>query len=86
MVYGGISYYGLSDLYLLNGTMNNFAYSQLLEHYKKNYEEFKNENKNIYFEQDGARAHTSKENKKLLNSLFKKKWIQNSPNSPDIAY
>ena len=82
MVAGGISYYGLSDLYLLNGTMSNFSYSQLLEHYKKNYEEFKNENKNIYFEQDGARDHTSKENKKLLNSLFKKKMDSKLPKFP----
>ena len=42
--------------------------------------------KNLCFEQDGAKCHTSKENIKLLNKLFPKKWIQNSPHSPDIAY
>ena len=39
------------------------------------------------FEQDGARAHTSKSNINLLNTLFTSDgWIQNPPNSPDIAY
>lgn len=37
-------------------------------------------------EQDGARAHTSESNTNLLNHLFKSKWIQNPPNSPDLAY
>ena len=64
--------------------MNTFAYSQALNYYKNNYDEFKK--KNLYFEQDGATCHTSKENINLLNKLFPKKWIQNSPHSPDIAY
>ena len=51
--------------------MNNFAYSQALEYYKNNFDKFKN--KNLYFEQDGAKCHTSKENKKLLDKLFPKK-------------
>jgi len=38
-------------------------------------------------EQDGATCHTSKANINLLNELFgKNKWIQNPPNSPDLAY
>jgi hypothetical protein len=41
----------------------------------------------IIFEQDGATAHTSKTNTFLLNALFKNGgWIQNPPNSPDLAY
>ena len=84
MIAGGISFYGLSDLFLLNGNMNNFAYSQALEYYKNNFNEFKH--KNLCLEQDGERCHTSKENINLLNKLFPKKWLQNSPHSPDIAY
>ena len=38
---GGASFYGLSDLILLEGTMRDFSYSQALEFYKENYEEFK---------------------------------------------
>ena len=60
IVAGGVSFYGLSDLILLNGTMTDFSYAQALEYYKENYEEFKKNNENLYFEQDGASSHTSK--------------------------
>ena len=86
IVAGGISYYGLSDLILLNGTMRDFAYAQTLEFYKENYENFKKKNENLYFEQDGASCHTSKKIKVLLEKLFGDKLIQNAPHSPDIAY
>ena len=46
----------------------------------------KNEKLNIILEQDGASCHTSKENIFLLNKLFNESgWIQNPPNSPDLA-
>ena len=35
---GGASFYGLSDLILLEGTMRDFSYAQALEFYKENYE------------------------------------------------
>ena len=49
-VAGGVSFYGLSDLILLKGTMQEFSYSQALEYYKDNFENFKKLNKNIFFE------------------------------------
>ena len=86
IVAGGASFYGLSDLILLDGTMRDFSYAQALEFYKENYEEFKKKNENLYFEQDGASCHTSKKIKLLLENLFGDKLIQNAPHSPDIAY
>ena len=86
IIAGGVSYYGLSDLILLNGTMRDFAYAQALEFYKENYENFKKLNENLYFEQDGASCHTSKKIKSLLENMFGDKLIQNAPHSPDIAY
>ena len=86
IVAGGASFYGLSDLILLEGTMRDFSYAQALEFYKENYEEFKKNNENLYFEQDGAPCHTSKKIKLLLENLFGDKLIQNAPHSPDIAY
>ena len=83
---GGVSFYGLSDLILLKGTMTEFSYSQALEYYKENYDEFTKDNEALYFEQDGASCHTSKKMKILLNELFGDKLIQNAPHSPDIAY
>ena len=70
IVAGGVSYYGLSDLILLKGTMKEFSYSQALEYYKESYENFQKQNKNIFFEQDGASCHTSKKTKKVLENLF----------------
>ena len=44
-------------------------------------------NTNTIFEQDGARAHTSKSNLNLLNKIFgENKYIQNPLNSADLAY
>ena len=87
MIAEGISYYGLSDLIIVEGTMTDFAYGQTLLHYKNNYEEFKKINKNIIFEQDRASTHTSKANTILANSLFgNDKWILCPPTSPDLAY
>ena len=83
---GGVSFYGLSDLILLKGTMTEFSYSQALEYYKENYDEYTKDNEALYFEQDGASCHTSKKMKILLNELFGDKLIQNAPHSPDIAY
>ena len=86
IIAGGVSFYGLSDLILLNGTMTDFAYAQTLEFYKEKYEDFKKQNENLYFEQDGASCHTSKKIKALLEKYFDDKLIQNAPHSPDIAY
>ena len=36
IIAGGVSFYGLSDLILLNGTMTDFSYAQALEFYKEN--------------------------------------------------
>ena len=66
--------------------MNEFSYSQALEYYKEKYDDFLKKNEKIYFEQDGAKAHTSQSNLNLIKELFGKNFIQNSPNSPDIAY
>ena len=88
MIAAGVHFHGLSDLYLLEGTMNEFSYSQALYFYKDIIEEIKKNNiiHKIFFEQDGATPHTSFNNKKLLKDLFGDGIIQNPPNSPDLAY
>ena len=57
-----------------------------MEYYKENFDDFKEQNKNLLFEQDGASCHTSKKIKIIKENLFGDKFIQNSPHSPDIAY
>ena len=85
-VAGGVSFYVLSDLILLKGTMKEFSYAQALEYYKENFDYFKEHNKNLCFEQDGTSCHTSKKIKILLENFFGDKFIKNSPHSPHIAY
>ena len=87
LIAGGISFYGLSDLIIVEGTMTDFAYGQTLLHYKKNFDEFKQKNKNILFKQDRASTHTNHANTMLANALFGEgQWILCPPNSPDLAY
>ncbi len=85
MVASGICSNGLSNLIILDGSENEFAYAQTLLYYKDDFKRFKNPE--LFFEQDGATPHTSESNKNLIYSLFgKDKLIQNPPNSPDLAY
>ena len=88
MIAGGISYYGLSHLIFLEGTMNDFAYGQALLFFKDDIDAIRDKyGVKLIFEQDGAAVHKTKANITLLNRLFGKNgWIQNSPNSPDLAY
>ena len=88
MIADGIIFYGLNKLIFLDGTMNEFTYGQALLFYKDDIEKIEKEHKlKIILEQDGATIHNSKLNVFILNKLFKiDGWIQNPPNSPDLAY
>ena len=88
MIVGGINFYGLSKLMFLEGSMNEFAYGQALLFYKDDIDKISKKHKmKILFEQDGATSHTSKSNLFILEKLFPDEgWIQNPPNSPDLAY
>jgi len=88
MIAGGISYYGLSHLIFLEGTMNDFAYGQALLFFKDDIDAIRDKyGVKLIFEQDGAAVHKTRANITLLNRLFGENgWVQNSPNSPDLAY
>ena len=73
LIAGGISYYGLSDLIIVEGTMADFAYGQTLLHYKKNFDEFKLKNKNIIFEQDRASTHTISSKQNISKHIIQEK-------------
>ena len=49
IVAGGVSFYGLSDLILLKGTIKEFAYPQALEYYIEKFDDFKEHNKKINY-------------------------------------
>ena len=88
MVSGGISYYGLTNIIFVEGTMNDFAYGQALIFFKEDIEKInRRNNTHLILEQDGASSHTSRSNINLLNESFGKNgWLQNPPNSPDLAF
>ena len=88
LVAGGINYNGLIKLIFLDGTLNEFSYGQGLVFYKDDINTFNSKyNTDIHLEQDGAPAHRCKANIHLLIKLFSNGyWIQNPPNSPDLAY
>lgn len=88
MVAGGISYYGLTNIIFIEGTMNDFSYGQTLVFYKEDIEEInRKNNSNLILELDGASSHTSNSNINLLNEQFGiNGWLQNPPNSPDLAF
>ena len=58
MVAGGISYYGLSKIIFVEGTMNNFAYGQTLIFYNEDIEDINRKNgTHLIIEQDGVFCH-----------------------------
>ena len=77
MVGGGISKYGLGILIFSIGTVDSFAYKQALEYYKEDIKSLSPQNKLLYFQQDNAPPHTSKEAKQSLKEI-------RPPNSPEI--
>ena len=85
LIAGGIYSGGLTGWIINEGTLNEFAYAQVLLFYKDSYKELKKKlNNELYFEQDETSAHTSRTNKIVIEKLFGK--IQNPPNYPDLAY
>ena len=87
MVAGGVSSVGLSNIILVENTVNEFAHAQMLLSFKEDFDKLQGKSDGpLYFEQDGATPHKSESNKKLIKKLFGNNFIQNAPNSPDLAY
>ena len=71
IIAGGVSFYGTTNLIIVNGTMNNFAYGQTLLFYQEDMKKIQEKfGKKLILDQDGATAHTCKINKHLLEKLF----------------
>ena len=66
MVSGGICREGLGKLIFHSGNVNTFAYKQVLNYYREDLDNFDDK----YFQQDGARAHSSKGSQLTINNLF----------------
>lgn len=96
LVSGGICNEGLGKIIFHSGTVNSFAYKQVLNFYKEDMDKFTDK----YFQQDGARAHSSKTSQFEIKRLFGEKYIPTweegplingekmpkwPPNSPDLS-
>ena len=96
LVSGGICNEGLGKIIFHRGTVNSLAYKQVLNFYKEDIGNFTEK----YFQQDGARAHSSKSSQTEIKRLFGEKYIPTwekgplingekmpkwPPNSPDLS-
>ena len=92
----GICDKGLVQIIFHSGNVNSFPYKQILKFYKEDLKIFESK----FFQQDGARSHSSKLSKNIINALFKNKFIPTwehghkyndkfihrwPPNSPDLS-
>ena len=80
MVSGGICDEGLGKIIFHSGNVNSFAYKQVLNFYRDDLNEYPSK----YFQQDGARCHSSKLSRNMIQFLFKDKYIPTWENGPKI--
>ena len=96
MVSGGICNEGLGKIIFHSGNVNTFSYKQVLEFYREDLNQYPTK----FFQQDGARSHSSKLSREIISSLFGEKFIPTwdqgpkfneqfiprwPPNSPDLS-
>ena len=96
MVSGGVCNEGLGEIIFHSGNLNSFAYKQVLKYYREDLNKFPTK----FFQQDGARSHSSKLSRNMLLYLFKNRFIPTwdnglkinnqfvprwPPNSPDLS-
>ena len=62
---------GLEKIFFHSGNVNTFAYKQVLNYYREDLDNFDDK----YFQQDGARAHSSKGSQLTINNLFRDRFI-----------
>ena len=80
MVSGGICNKGLGKLIFHSGNVNTFAYRQVLNYYKEDLDFFGEK----MFQQDGARAHSSRGSQTEINKLFEGHFIPTWEDGPEI--
>jgi len=81
MVSGGICRDGLGKLIFHSGNINSFAYKQVLQFYREDMDVFHGK----IFQQDGARAHSSKSSQKEIRRLFEDNFIPTWESGPEIT-
>ena len=80
MISGGICKEGLGRIIFHSGNVNSFAYRQVLNFYKEDLDKFPNK----IFQQDGAKAHSSKSSRKEIEKLFGSSFIPTWNDGPKL--
>ena len=80
MISGGICKEGLGRVIFHSGNVNSFAYKQVLQFYKDDLNGFSQK----YFQQDGARVHSSLSSQKEIQNLFGTHFIPTWENGPTL--
>ena len=83
MVAGGVSKFGVGKLIFCIGTVDTYAYKQALEFYKNDIDKLSPNESKLFFQQDNAPAHSSKETKAILNEMKSLRFCP--PNSLEIS-
>ena len=83
MVAGGDSENGISKLIFCIGNVDSYAYKQAIHHYLSDIKVLSQNGTDLFFQQDNASSHTSKEVKQLLGNIKSLKFWP--PNSPEIS-
>ena len=79
MIVGGVSKFGVGKLIFCIGTVDTYAYKQAIEFYKADIEKLSPNDHKLFFQQDNAPAHSSKETRELLKEIKTLKfWPTNS--------
>ena len=96
LVSGGMCNEGLGKIIFHSGNVNSFSYKQVLHFYREDLDQYPSK----FFQQDGARSHSSKSSRDIIQSLFDDKFIPTwekgpklnehfiprwPPNSPDLS-
>ena len=83
MVAGGVSKNGVGKLIFCIGNVDSYAYKQAIHHYLRDIKALSQNGSDLFFQQDNAPSHTSKEVKELLDDIKTLKFWP--PNSPEIS-
>jgi len=84
MVWGGISYYGKTSLFVVSGTMGSQEYLNLLKKRRREILDIFKKRKIWFFQQDGAPSHRPKIIKNYIRRWLTKRLLPHPPQSPDL--
>ena len=83
MAAGGVSKNGVGKLIFCIGNVDSYAYKQAIQHYLNDIETLSPKNDKLFFQQDNAPSHTSKEELNILKDIKSLKFWP--PNSPELS-